>query len=100
MHLSKGGLHMPDSNFLEACKAFDRLFVAFHGHEVDQEEMVIDRFYQKLAEAFGRQWPEDVLALFARVRTFIRIKALNKYLQVDEASAKFRKLKQYGQHST
>ncbi len=91
---------MSDSSFLEASKEFERLFVEFHGDNIDRNDMVIKRFYEKLAAAFGSQWPRDVLMLYTRVRMFIRITALNKCIEVDAASAKFRRLKQLAQYTT
>ncbi len=92
LHLSKGGLLMPDSTFLQACEDFDRLFVEFQRDNVDKSDMVIERFYERLVAAFGNQRPGDVLMLFARVRT------LNKHLEVDAASVTFRRLEQFSQH--
>ena len=41
---------------------------------------VIDRFTDVLVEKFGDTYDREVLALFAKTRTHIRIKDLNKAL--------------------
>ena len=98
IHLSKGGLIVPSDEFLHACSNFEQEFLKFHGEEIDQKPDVFNRFHSVLVTKFGDNWPSEVLMLFARTRTFIRIKALNHQLKVQEAQAKLRKLKQLGQH--
>ena len=59
---------------------------------------VIDRFTDVLVEKFGDTYDREVLALFAKTRTHIRIKDLNKALIRREAhSLSMRDLKQQGQ---
>ncbi len=42
LHLSRGGLLMPGSSFLEASKEFESLFVEFHGDNIGKNDMVIE----------------------------------------------------------
>ena len=95
-HLSRGGLTVPNDAFLESCKGFEDDFNAFHGNEVDRGEKVIKRFGDILCHKYGKLYPEDVLRFFSKVRTFIRIKALNYKMHVQ--AEKVRSLKQSAQH--
>ena len=63
---------------------------------------VTERFYNVLKELNGDSWPDDNdgIRLFAKVGTFVHIKALNKIINCEAASAKYRTLKQYGQYVT
>ena len=85
------------SPLFEAVKEFEILFTSFHGNEIDKAPRVIERFHSLLEQKYGCNWPSEVLLLYSRVRTFIRIKALNYQLKLDEANAKIRDLKQKGQ---
>ena len=102
MYLCKGGLCKPNAAFLRDFRNFDKynFDCNFHGSDIDREENVIERFYNVLKEFNRDSWPDDAIRLFAKVRTFIRIKALNKIIHCEAASAKYRSLKQYGQYLT
>ncbi len=99
MWLSNGGLTVASEEFHEACRQFEATFQVFHNkhkNKIDQHSDVITRMSEVLHQKFSN-CPIEMLQLFAKTRTFIRIKYLNNCLKVDEAKAKLRSLKQSGQ---
>ena len=97
--LSRGGLTVPSDSFLIACHAFEKEFNLFHNsHEnhVDEGLNVTKRMTSLLMSKHP-SWPEDILKLFVKTRTFIRLKYLNNLLKATGAKAKLRQLKQIGQ---
>ena len=90
---------IPNDVFLFACHGFEREFNKFHNNHknhVDENPNVIKRMTDVLKNSFP-SWPEDILKLYVKTRTFIRIKYLNNVLRATEAKAKLRNLKQKGQ---
>ena len=65
-------------------------------NEIDQEPDVIKRMHSVLKNKFSL-WPDDILHLFVKTQTFIRIKFLNNKLKSCDAKAKLMNLKQKGQ---
>ena len=84
---------LPTEEFLEACRLFEHCFHQFH-----RKPDVLQRLFIPLENKFKDNWPSDVLMLYARVRTFIRIKALNCKLKLAEGDSVTRKFKQIAQH--
>ena len=98
-HLSNGGLIVPSDVFVAACGGFEKEFNTFHNKHkngIDQNPNAISRMNDVLMRAFP-SWPEDILLLFAKTRTFIRMKYLNNQLKAGGAKAQIRQLKQVGQ---
>ena len=84
---------------MSACHGFEKVFSDFHDcHEsgIDTNPDVILRLHVVLLKKFP-SWPEDLLLLFVKTRTFIRIKYLNHQLKAKEAKANLRNLKQISQ---
>ena len=99
-HLSNGGLIVPSDVFVAGCHEFEKIFNNFHNchkNGIDQNPKVITRLNEVLIQKFP-SWPKDLLCLFGKTRTFIRIKYLNNQLKSGEAKANIRELKQLGQH--
>ena len=67
-----------------------------HKNKVDQNPDVISCMHTVLVDNFP-DWPSAVLMLFAKTRTFIRIKHLNNEIKALDAKFKLRQLKQTGQ---
>ena len=67
-----------------------------HAKKVDQKPDVICRMHAVLVNAFP-DWPSEVMLLFAKTRTFIRIRYLNNEIKALDAKFKLRQLKQTGQ---
>jgi hypothetical protein len=97
LHISSGGLMLPTEEFLTVFHQLEEKFNMFHGAKVDKKPDVIKRLHIILERAF-KDTPSAILLMYARVRTFIRIKALNCKLKLVEADSTIRKLKQIGQH--
>ena len=98
-HLSYGGLTVPSDVFVVACHGFEKEFKSFHDlhkNGMDQNPNVIERMHNILIKAFP-SWPEDILLLFVKTRTFIRMKYLNNQLKASGSKSKIRQLKQIGQ---
>ena len=97
-HLSYGGLTIPSDVFVTACNQFEEHFINFHGchkNTIDQDENVIKRMCDVLEKNYP-DWPREVLMLFSKTRTFIRIKYLNHKIKATEAKAKLRHLSKIG----
>ena len=100
LSISNGKLFEPSPEFLKDGQDMENEFINFHAcsKRVDMKPKVIDRFTDVLVEKFGDTYDREVLALFAKTRTHIRIKDLNKALIRREAhSLSMRDLKQQGQ---
>ena len=95
--LSYGGLFHPSTEFFEACKLFERDFLKFHGDSVSMCLNPIETFSSQLVEKYPN-WDYSILNLFSRTRFFIRIKELNKKINVDRISNKSRAKKQIANH--
>ena len=100
LSISNGKLFHPSDEFVRDGQDMENEFMNFHAcsKRVDMKPKVIDRFTDVLVEKFGDTYDREVLALFAKTRTHIRIKDLNKALIRREAhSLSMRDLKQQGQ---
>ena len=85
--------------FVVACNGFEKKFKSFHDkHEngMDQNPNVIQRMHAILLHVFP-SWPYDILLLFVRTGTFIRLKYLNNLLKASGSKSNIRHLKQIGQ---
>jgi hypothetical protein len=94
--ISRGGLVAPSIEFFKACKEFEEAFQNFHGKNIDSEPDVMNRLLHIFESKFS--WPTEVMLLFIKARTFIRIKALNQKLKLQEAKEKMRRLSKVSQY--
>ena len=95
--LSRGGLMKPSDDFLMTVQQFEIEFKKFHGDGLNRCSNVTKRFAAVLESKFPRI-PKDVIKKYSRVRTFIRLKDLNK--NVREQKLTNRNLKQITQFRT
>ena len=89
MRISEGGLIAPSEEFLCHVVQFEAEFKLFHKitkwNSINRDSWVIDKFAQRLLDKFGDIYDEKIYALFAKTRTHIRIKQINrKQQQLDE----------------
>ena len=87
----------PSEDFLKTVQAFENHFEKFHSEKINTTKGVIS----ELVENLQRQHPTVLIQLikkFARTRTFIRLKHLNKEIKM--ASLLKRNLQQKKQFST
>lgn len=92
---------MPSDELVEVCNLLEFHTCCFHDlhdHKIDQGPDVFVRLEKYLKQQVP-QAPEDVIKLFAKTRTFIRLKFLNKELKFHESKSKIRKFKQLSQFS-
>ena len=89
---------LPTEEFFDACREFEERVHFFHGDVVCKKPDVMKKLHTLLERDFKDSWPSDVLMLYARVRTFIRIKALNYRLKLAETDSMTQKFKQIAQH--
>ena len=76
-HVSKGGLMVPESKFLNYCQLFELEFFKFHGEKgINREDRILDKLTKILFDKFGKDFDKKVLAFFVKVRTYIRIKTM------------------------
>ena len=100
LSISNGKLFHPSDEFVRDGQDMENEFINFHAcpKRVDMKPNVIDRFTDVLVKKFGEKYDKEVYELFARTRTHIRIKDLNKALIRREAhSLSMRDMKQQGQ---
>ena len=82
MKISEGGLIAPSEKFLCDIIKMEAEFKSFHNitswNSINRGAWVIDRFAQRLYEKFGKLYDPKIYALFAKTRTHIRIKQINR----------------------
>ena len=80
LSISNGKLFHPSDEFVRDGQDMENEFMNFHAcpKRVDMKPNVIDRFTDVLVKKFGEKYDKEVYELFARTRTHIRIKDLNK----------------------
>ena len=82
MRISEGGLIAPSEKFLCDIIRMEAEFNSFHNitswNSINRGAWVIDRFAQRLYEKFGDLYDTKIYALFAKTRTHIRIKQINR----------------------
>ena len=82
MRISEGGLIAPSEKFLCDIIKMEAEFKSFHNitswNSINRGAWVIDRFAQRLYEKFGNLYDPKIYALFAKTRTHIRIKQINR----------------------
>ncbi len=78
--LSKGGLFKPAAWWLDTIREFEVVFWALHGNAASKVTRVIGRLRNMLEKRFPHVHPA-VVRLYARTRTFIRIRHLNGQLR-------------------
>ncbi len=77
--LSQGGLMKPSQEFLSLVQSFEKDFESFHCGKLAQRKKVIASFIQLLHQKYP-ETPLPIIKKFARTRSFIRMKELNKKL--------------------
>jgi len=87
----------PSDNFLHAVQQFEEHFKAFHGAKVNRTSNVVKRFTKFLEDKYP-DVPPEVVKKFSRLRTFVRLKELNK--EVREEQLTRRNAKQLQQFRT
>ena len=76
--VAKTGLYMPHDEWLKDFRQFEVEFFKFHEGDLDRGKLVIDRFADLLEKKFGDKYDKSVYAFYAKFRTCMRVKALNK----------------------
>ena len=77
--LSLGGLHVPSEVFLEYLRMFEKRFQTFNGSTIFDCVDPIESLASLLRVEFAEVEP-DIINLFCKTRTFIRLKKLNNDL--------------------
>jgi hypothetical protein len=87
-YISNGRLTQPSDWWLACVKKFDEYFCALHPTEIgiDRNPFVVERLVRRLATEFSTV-PKCVIQYYSKIRTFIRIKMLNK----QQEDAKYKK---------
>ena len=88
--LSRGGLKVPTNEFLSDMECFEYEFIKFHGlHELSRKANIIREFEEILWNKFGPstrfEYSKKLLSLFARSRTFFRLRNLIQKLKDKKA---------------
>jgi hypothetical protein len=78
--LSRGGLTLPSKEFLSKIFWFENIFKEIHGNGLNTQHRVIETAIQYILKRFP-DFPRDIIKKFVRIRTFIRIKELNRRIK-------------------
>ena len=70
----------PSDSFLQTVRLFEAEFLKFHGEEINRSLLVVTKFAKVLESKFP-DVPADVIKKFSRLRTFVRLKDLNKHVK-------------------
>ena len=81
-YLNKQGLMKPTPEFTALLKKFEIIFKQFHGESLAEIYDPIDQFFQILKNKF-KDTPTEILFFYSKVRFFIRLKHLNKQLDLE-----------------
>ncbi len=81
-NLSFGGLTKPSKEFFLLIKKFEEVFEKMHGQDILHETKIIDKLHQKLRTLFPLV-SDDIIRLYSRTRTHIRIKHLKDKVRHD-----------------
>ena len=77
--LSMGGLHVPSEVFMQYLRMFEQRFQTFNGSTIFDCVDPIESLASLLRVEFAEVEP-DIINLFCKTRTFIRLKKLNNDL--------------------
>ena len=93
---SKGSLMIPSSLFLKKIQSYEKMFIEFHGEEIDFKPKPMERLIMRILEKEGEvnKQLKYLIEIFVKVRFFQRIKILNEKCKKKES---IRSLKQKGQ---
>ena len=80
--LNHQGLMKPTPEFIKLLSEFERDFSNFHGESLSLENDPILKLGQILKEKY-KTVPSELLFFYSKVRFFIRLKHLNKQLDLD-----------------
>ena len=88
--LSRGGLKVPENQFMLDMEKFEKCFIDFHGpHDLRREKNIIRDFEAILVHKFGPSTPYEyetkMLAKFAKARTYFRLRNLIQALKDKKA---------------
>lgn len=75
--ISKGNLVYPSQGLLDLIHEFELVFCLFHGKDLDTKPGVIQRFFELLKSKYP-SCDDQLLKLYCRTRTFLRLKYLKK----------------------
>jgi hypothetical protein len=80
--LSRGGLFSPTEEFMGLMKQFEEVFQCYHGSEISLDPDPINKFGVILKNKFPLL-PNKLLFFYSKVRFFIRLRHLNKCLDLE-----------------
>ena len=88
--LSRGGLKVPTNEFMSDMECFEYEFIKFHGlHELSRKANIIRDFEEILINKFGPstkyEYSKKLLSLFARSRTYFRLRNMIQKLKDKKA---------------
>ena len=89
-HMSRGGLKVPRDEFLLDMEKFEQDFINFHGKKkLKKGENIIRDYQHILITKYGPKtsfdYPQEMLCLFARARTFFRLRNNIQQLKDEKA---------------
>ena len=89
-HMSRGGLKVPRDEFLLDMEKFEQDFINFHGKKkLKKGENIIRDYQHILITKYGPNtsfdYPQEMLCLFARARTFFRLRNNIQQLKDEKA---------------
>ena len=97
--ISKGGLYVPHQDWMDDFRKFEAEFQAYHGKNIRRHGKIIDKFASILESKYGDKYDKSVYKFFAKFRTCMRVKTLNRLesLKPGQTVMTVREHKQEGQ---
>lgn len=88
---------MPSEKMMSIAKTAESMFNSYHGQTLKTEKGVVKTFYEMLVAKFP-SIEFKVLRKFARTRTFIRLRHLNRQSEIETLRKRqMKKIKQVAQ---
>ena len=77
---------MPSEEFMQKVKVMEHAFRVFHGDKASFDKKPIEKLADRIVREF--EIPKEIATLFSKTRLFLRLKNLNRDIQVAEKSMK------------
>lgn len=88
---SKGNCLYPSPSFQKTAQIMNEEFNKFHGDLFSRESKIFDKLTNIVLEKLNNNFPKQVIACLVRTRTYIRLRAKNKEIVLNDFAKKLDK---------
>lgn len=90
--ISRGHLLSPSNEMMEAAVALEEEFIKMHGTSLSNDKYIFKRLAEKITDKLGTTHiPSEVIFCLARVRTYIRLRDLNRRISFENCKRQLNK---------